>query len=79
MADLQWVEYLARNRAAFDDFVAYFDGLEASYSKMAIKALQANDIEKARRIAGSLDMLSTLRVRVVSWDAEQRAQAAHEK
>ena len=73
-----WVEYLALNRAAFEDFLNYITDLEDKYAKMAISALQKDELEKAKRIAGGLDMLSAMRLKAELWDKEQRAQAEHE-
>lgn len=70
-----WLDHLAQNRAAFEDFIAFMSRQEAEYTRRALDAFRTNDMAKAQLCVGSLDMLSNLKLRVTRWDNEQRAQA----
>lgn len=68
-----WVESLCQNERLVNSFKAYMDDQVRMYEGMVVDAVRDGDSGKAARLAGAVDMLNLLRLRVLNRDGEAKA------
>jgi hypothetical protein len=74
-----WIEYLLGNPSACEDFIKWAKEAENNLNAKLGKAVQSNDIEKARGIAHEIVVYETLRQRIEAEIRERTAQATYEE
>ena len=72
-SDDLWIENIVGNERLISSFATYMDKMVATYQGMALKALGEGETEKAVRIAGGVDTIKLIRLRVLNEDRERRS------